>query len=74
MCLAIPGEVLTVEGDDALTRTARVAFAGIVRRVHLAYVPDARVGDFVLVHAGIAIVVIDAAEAARTLAALEEPP
>jgi hydrogenase expression/formation protein HypC len=72
MCLAVPGEVLEIQGDTALTRTARVAFGGIVRNVHLAYAPEARVGDFVLVHAGIAIAVIDADEAARTLAALED--
>jgi hydrogenase expression/formation protein HypC len=71
MCLAVPGEVLDIQGDDPLTRIARVAFAGIIRTVHLAYAPDARVGDYVLVHAGIAIAVIDAGEAAKTLAALE---
>jgi hydrogenase expression/formation protein HypC len=70
MCLAVPGQVLEIAGDDALTRTARVAFGGIVKQIHLAYTPEAQVGDYVLVHAGIAIAVIDAAEAARTLAAI----
>ncbi|MCJ2177808.1 HypC/HybG/HupF family hydrogenase formation chaperone [Novosphingobium sp. 2580] len=59
-------------GDDPLTREGRVAFAGVVRRVNLAYVPEARAGDYVLVHAGFAIAVIDEAEALRTLALLDE--
>ena len=41
MCLAVPGELLEIEGDDPLTREGRVAFAGVVRRVNLAYVPEA---------------------------------
>ena len=72
MCLAVPGELLEVEGDDPLTREGRVAFAGVVRRVNLAYVPEARAGHYVLVHAGFAIAVIDEAEALRTLALLDE--
>ena len=72
MCLAVPGEVLSIEGDDPLTREGRIAFAGIVKRANLAYVPEAGVGDYVLVHAGIAISVIDQAEALKTLAYLEQ--
>lgn len=72
MCLAVPGELLSVEGDDPLTREGRIAFAGIVKRANLAYVPEAREGDFVLVHAGFAISVIDETEARRTLALLDE--
>ncbi|WP_287788190.1 HypC/HybG/HupF family hydrogenase formation chaperone [Acidiphilium sp.] len=70
MCLAVPGQVLTLLGDDALTRSARVAFGGIVKEIALAFTPEARVGDYVLVHAGVAIAVLDAEEAAHTLAAL----
>jgi hydrogenase expression/formation protein HypC len=72
MCLAVPGQVLSIEGEDALTRQGRVAFGGIVKRVNLAYVPEAMVGDYVLVHAGFAITTIDAEEASRTLAYLAE--
>lgn len=72
MCLAVPGEVLTIEGDDPLTREGRIAFAGVVKRANLAYVPQARPGDYVLVHAGFAISVIDPIEARRTLALLDE--
>ncbi|WP_067731978.1 HypC/HybG/HupF family hydrogenase formation chaperone [Novosphingobium naphthalenivorans] len=72
MCLAVPGELLEVIGDGPLTREGRVAFAGVMRRVNLAYVPEASPGDYVLVHAGFAIAVIDEAEAHRTLALLDE--
>ncbi|MBS2132201.1 HypC/HybG/HupF family hydrogenase formation chaperone (plasmid) [Burkholderia thailandensis] len=68
MCLAVPGEILSVDGDDPLTRQGRVAFGGIVKQANLAYVPEARPGDYVLVHAGFAIAVIDEGEALRTLA------
>ena len=76
MCLAVPGRVVSLEGDDALMRTARVDFGGVFKVVHMAFLPEAVVGDYVLVHAGVGIAVLDAAEAARTLAAiaaLEEP-
>jgi hydrogenase expression/formation protein HypC len=69
MCLGIPGEVLSVE-DDAL-RTGRVAFGGVVKEVSLAYVPEARVGDYVVVHAGFAISRLDRAAAERVFAYLE---
>ena len=72
MCLAVPGELLSIEGSDPLTREGRIAFAGVVKRANLAYVPEAQAGDYVLVHAGFAIAVIDQAEAQRTLAYLEE--
>jgi hydrogenase expression/formation protein HypC len=72
MCLAIPGQLLSVEGDNLLTRQGRVAFAGIVKQANLAYVPAAMPGDYVLVHAGFAITVIDEAEALKTLAYLAE--
>lgn len=72
MCLAVPGRLETVEGDDPLTRQGRVTFAGIVKLANLAYVPEAKPGDYVLVHAGFAISVIDEAEALKTLAYLAE--
>jgi hydrogenase expression/formation protein HypC len=70
VCLAIPGEVRSI-GDDEL-RTGSVAFGDVVKDVCLAYVPEAEVGDFVVVHAGFAISRIDRAAAARTLTYLEE--
>ena len=66
MCLAVPGRVLDV-ADDAGVRTARVDFGGVRKRVCLETLPDARVGDYVLVHAGFALQVLDEAAAAETL-------
>jgi len=70
MCLAVPGEITSI-GDDEL-RTGRVSFGGVVKAVCLAYVPEAGVGDFVIVHAGFAISRLDRDAAARTLAYLGE--
>ncbi len=72
MCLAIPGRVSSVSGDDPLTRVGRVDFGGIVKEINLAFVPEAIVGNYVLVHVGFAITVIDEAEAQRVFAHLRE--
>jgi hydrogenase expression/formation protein HypC len=65
MCLAVPGKVLSIGGDDPLMRVARVDFGGIVKEINLGYTPEAEVGSYVLVHVGFAITVIDEAEADR---------
>ncbi|MDQ2694657.1 MAG: HypC/HybG/HupF family hydrogenase formation chaperone [Pseudomonadota bacterium] len=67
MCLAIPGRIIAVSGDEPLFRQGRVDFGGVVREVSLACTPAAAVGRYVLVHAGIAIAVLDEDEARRTL-------
>ena len=73
MCLAIPGKLLEVtEGDDPLFRTGRVSFEGIVKDIQLAYTPDAKPGDYVLVHVGFAISMVNEAEAKRTLELIED--
>lgn len=72
MCLAVPGRVLSIEGKDELTRQGRVEFGGLVKMINLAYAPEVAVGDFVLVHAGFAIAIIDAEEARKTLEYLAE--
>ena len=71
MCLAVPGKVLTVTGND-IDRAGRVSFGGIVKEVSLAYVPAARVGDYVLVHVGFAISVMDEAEATQVFKYLKQ--
>jgi len=71
MCLAIPGRVLSMSGDDPIMRTARVDFGGVVKEINLAYTPEAALGDYVLVHVGFAITVIDAAEAEKVFEHLE---
>jgi hydrogenase expression/formation protein HypC len=72
MCLAIPGEILSVSGDDPLTRLGRVSFGGVVKEISLAYVPEANIGDYVIVHAGFAISTLDAGEAQRVFDYLQE--
>jgi len=62
MCLAIPGKILSIAGED-FARTARVSFGGIVKEVSLAYVPEANVGDYAIVHVGFAISLLDEEEA-----------
>jgi hydrogenase expression/formation protein HypC len=72
MCLAIPGQVLSLEGGNALMRSGRVSFAGIVKLVNFAYVPEVKLGNYVLVHAGFGIAIVDEDEALKTLAYLAE--
>ena len=72
MCLAVPGKILQVTGDDPLWRAGRVSFGGVVREISLACVPEAGPGDFVLVHAGMAIGRLDEAEAARVFNYIKE--
>lgn len=83
MCLGVPGKVLSVE-ENALGMTmGKVSFAGVNKEVCLAYVPEVRPGDYVIVHVGFAISIVSEAEAAETfeilrqmgeLAELEERP
>jgi len=71
MCLAVPGKILDVAGDDPFLRTGRVSFGGVVKPVSLACVPDAKVGDYVLVHVGMALSIVDEAEAQEVFRYLE---
>jgi hydrogenase expression/formation protein HypC len=72
MCLAVPGRILGVSGDDPVIRVGRVDFGGVIKEINLAYTPEAQPGDYVLVHVGFALTIIDEAEAQRTLAYLQE--
>jgi hydrogenase expression/formation protein HypC len=72
MCLAVPGRIISLEGSDPLLRTGKVDFAGVVKAVNLSYVPEAQLGDFVLVHVGFAISKVDEAEAAQVFEYLRE--
>ena len=73
MCLAIPGKIIEIEpSDDEIFRSGKVSFDGIHRSVNLSMVPEARVGDYVLVHVGVALQRIDEEEAKITLAYLKE--
>ncbi len=72
MCLAVPGKVIEIQGDDPLLRSARVSFAGVIKQVSLTCAPEAKVGDYVLVHVGLAISVIDEKEAEETFSYLRQ--
>jgi hydrogenase expression/formation protein HypC len=67
MCLAIPGRLIAWLDRDPLLARGQVEFAGIRRECHLACVPEAEIGDYLVVHAGIAISRVDAAEAERLI-------
>ncbi len=72
MCLAIPGKLIEIEQDAAGVRMGRANFGGIVKQVCLEYAPEAKPGDYLLVHVGFAIGTVNEEEAARTFAALKD--
>jgi hydrogenase expression/formation protein HypC len=73
MCLAIPAKIISIsEHDDYLQHMARVDFSGVLKDISLAYLPEAEVGDYVIVHAGLALSVLDEDEAQASLAAFAE--
>ena len=71
MCLGIPGKIIEITPDNLL-RMGKVDFGGVVREVCLAYVPDAVLGDYVIVHVGFAISQLDEDEAQQTIALMKE--
>lgn len=71
MCLGVPGRIIEVQ-EGGLMRMGRVDFGGITREVCLAYVPEAQVGDWVIVHVGFAISRLEEEEAMETLRLLGE--
>ena len=72
MCLAIPGKIESIIGNEPMTRKGRVNFGGIIKEVYLAYVPEAEIGDYVIVHVGFAISQINEHEAQLTLKYLDQ--
>lgn len=71
MCLAIPGKVISIEDENGI-RIGRVRFGGVTQPVSLDFVPEASLGDYVMVHVGFAISLVNQEEAERTWHALEE--
>jgi len=67
MCLAVPGRIVSMSGDEPFSRVAKVSFGGVVKEISLAYVPEAKVDDYVIVHAGFALNRVDEDEALKTL-------
>lgn len=73
MCLAIPGKIQSIENiQDGLVRMAKVSFGGIIKEASLELVPDATIGDYVLVHVGVAISKVDEEEAQKVFGYLKE--
>jgi hydrogenase expression/formation protein HypC len=72
MCLAVPGKIESIEGTDQMLRSGKVNFGGILKNINLAYVPEAKIGDYVLVHVGFAISIIDEAEAQQVFEYLRQ--
>ncbi len=72
MCLAVPGKIEEISGTEPILRTGKVNFNGIVKTIHLGYVPEAKVGDYVNVHAGFAISVLNKEEANEIWSLLNE--
>lgn len=73
MCLAVPGKIISIKSEgNPLFKAGKVSFDGVLREVNLAAVPEAKVGNYVLVHVGMALNVIDEEEAKKTLEYLKE--
>ena len=72
MCLAIPGKIESISGDDPLTRLGKINFGGIFKEACLAYVPEVKVGDYVIVHVGFALSRVDEEEAHKVFEYLKQ--
>jgi hydrogenase expression/formation protein HypC len=73
MCLAIPGKIISITNQlDETFRFGKVSFGGITKEVNLCMVPEANINDYVLVHVGVAISVVDEEEAAKVFSYLKE--
>ncbi len=72
MCLAVPGKIKSISGESPFERTGKVDFGGIVKEANLSFVPEAEVGDYVIVHVGFALSRLDEAEANKVFDYLRE--
>ena len=72
MCLAVPGKITEISEGDELNRLGKVDFGGVAKEINLSFVPEAKPGDYVLVHAGFALNTIDETEANRVFEYLKE--
>jgi hydrogenase expression/formation protein HypC len=72
MCLGVPGKILSLEPNPVGMTMGKVSFGGVAKEICLAYVPEAQVGDYVIVHAGFALNTLDEAEAMEVFALLKE--
>jgi len=72
MCLAVPGKVTRITGEEPMTRMGRIDFGGVIKEASLAFVPEALVGDYVIVHAGFALSRVDEEEAKKVFESLRQ--
>lgn len=72
MCLAIPGKLVSIDDAPPLMRMGKANFGGILKEISLAYVPEAKLGDYVLVHVGFALSIVDEAEANQVFEYLQK--
>ena len=72
MCLAIPGKIESITNTDPITRMGRINFGGVIKEASLAYVPEVKVGDYVIVHVGFALSKVDEDEAQKIFTYLEQ--
>ncbi len=72
MCLAVPGKIESISGDDPLMRMGKVNFGGVLKDINLAYTPEAKVGDYILAHVGFALNVVDEEEAQQVFEYLRQ--
>ena len=73
MCLAIPGKIISIESKkEEIFRNGKVSFGGIIKEVNLSMVPDIKIGDYVLVHVGVALSKVDEEDAMQTLEYLKQ--
>lgn len=72
MCLAIPGKVISIAGDDPVFRMGKIDFGGVIKEVNLCYVPEVKLGDYVIVHVGFALNIIEEEEAQKVFEYLRE--
>jgi hydrogenase expression/formation protein HypC len=72
MCLGVPGKILSIEPNSVGMTMGKVSFGGVAKEICLAYVPEAQVGDYVIVHAGFALNTLDEAEAMEVFELLKE--
>lgn len=72
MCLAVPGKIVSINESNPQNRTGKVDFGGIGKQVSLAFVPEATVGNYVIVHVGFALSIVDEEEAKQVFAYLKE--
>ena len=72
MCLAVPGKVIEIRGEAPLSMTGKVDFGGIFKEVNLSYVPEVKIGEYVIVHVGFALSIVDEDEAKKVFQYLKE--